>query len=76
MTSPDHPDFKRRNVLTTGGNLQPQVHCRERRGHHGRMEIVGQDPTDRAKPGGKRHLIYDARGVPLASPQEAVCSGV
>jgi transposase len=27
---------------------------------------TGPNPTDRAKPGSKRHLIYDGHGVPLA----------
>jgi len=30
-------------------------------------EAVGPNPTDRGKPGTKRHLITDAQGIPLAS---------
>ena len=29
-------------------------------------EKVGKNPTDRGKPGSKRHLVSDRRGVPLA----------
>lgn len=31
-----------------------------------RGDQTGPNPTDRAKRGSKRHLIYDGRGVPLA----------
>jgi transposase len=29
-------------------------------------ERVGKNPTDRAKPGSKRHIVSDRKGVPLA----------
>ena len=29
-------------------------------------EAVGKNPTDRGKPGSKRHLVSDRRGIPLA----------
>jgi hypothetical protein len=32
-----------------------------------RTELAEPNPTDRAKLGSKRHLICDARGVPLAT---------
>ncbi len=37
----------------------------ERAGKKG-GERVGKNPTDRGKPGSKRHLVSDRRGVPLA----------
>jgi transposase len=36
--------------------------CRPKRGG----ELVGPNPTDRGKPGTKRHLFTDATGLPLA----------
>lgn len=33
-----------------------------------RGELTGPNPTDRAKKGVKRHVLTDARGVPLAVP--------
>ncbi len=29
-------------------------------------ECVGPNPTDRGKPGSKRHVLVDAGGIPLA----------
>lgn len=29
-------------------------------------ELTGPNPTDRAKPGGKRHVLVDTNGIPLA----------
>jgi transposase len=34
-------------------------------------EATGPNPTDRAKPGSKRHLVVDAQGLPLATPLTA-----
>ena len=31
-----------------------------------RSEMVGRNPTDRGKPGSKRHLVVDRQGIPLA----------
>ena len=38
---------------------------RERAGQRG-GECVGPNPTDRGKPGTKRHVLVDAGGIPLA----------
>ena len=38
---------------------------RQRAGQKG-GELTGPNPTDRGKPGAKRHLIVEGRGVPLA----------
>jgi hypothetical protein len=38
---------------------------RERPGQKG-GDAVGPNPTDRGKPGTKRHLITDRQGIPLA----------
>jgi hypothetical protein len=32
----------------------------------GRTDEVGPNPTDRGKPGSKRHLVVDRWGIPLA----------
>jgi transposase len=45
--------------LAPGGTGQRQ-HTREKGG-----AAVGPNPTDRGKPGTKRHLVTDARGTPL-----------
>jgi hypothetical protein len=36
----------------------------ERAGKKG-GERIGKNPTDRGKPGSKRHLVSDRKGVPL-----------
>jgi transposase len=38
---------------------------RERAGQKG-GELTGPNPTDRGKPGSKRHVLVDANGIPLA----------
>jgi Transposase DDE domain len=38
---------------------------RERAGQRG-GELTGPNPTDRGKPGTKRHVLVDANGIPLA----------
>ena len=38
---------------------------RQRSGKKGGLE-TGPNPTDRGKPGSKRHLVIDANGIPLA----------
>jgi transposase len=38
---------------------------RQRRGEKG-GDKTGPNPTDRGKPGSKRHLVVDRRGIPLA----------
>jgi hypothetical protein len=45
------------------------VQPRQRAGQSAkRGELTGPNPTDRAKKGVKRHVLTDARGVPLAVP--------
>ena len=53
------PASRRCHRLVPGGARQ-----RQPRGQKGGAE-VGPNPTDRGKPGSKRHLITDVRGTPL-----------
>src|SRR5712691_13458229 len=44
------------------GRARLREHPREKGG-----AATGPNPTDRAKPGSKRHVVVDARGLPLAA---------
>jgi transposase len=56
---------RRRDRLVAG---EPRL--RERAGEKGGGK-TGPNPTDRGKPGAKRHLVADRRGVPLAAKLSA-----
>src|SRR3954469_24615310 len=52
-------------LLRRSANLQRSTSGEGRAIHKG-GECVGPNPTDRGKPGTKRHVIVDAGGIPLA----------
>jgi transposase len=59
-SAPRRASGRRSNRLESSESRRCK-HCGEKRG-----EIIGPNPTDRGKPGSKRHLVVDRRGIPLA----------
>lgn len=53
---------RRRGILWKWSSLDSAMPQGTKRGQH-----TGKNPTDRAKLGVKRHILTDARGVPLAA---------
>jgi transposase len=51
--------------LASGGWVHRQSALRQK-GGAGEAEATGRNPTDRGKPGSKRHLLTEAKGLPLA----------
>jgi transposase len=47
-------------LVARGGRFKFDSRC-------GGGELTGPNPTDRAKPGSKHHIIVDANGIPLAA---------
>ena len=51
--------------LEGAGQLDPGLAGQRQRGREKAGAATGPNPTDRGKPGTKRHLVVDARGTPL-----------